>query len=99
MAWSTNKHTSVHGLASNTARSDLVKLAGKRHEEEGQLKHYRHDQCDEKQMVIVVEWRAHLDLDCSTACRTPIAAAACCAAAAVESRLTDPPYTRAAQEV
>lgn len=48
--------------------TDLVELAGEGHEEKRQLKHYRHDQRDEEQVVIVVERRAHVDVACLTAC-------------------------------
>ena len=40
--------------------TNLVELAGKGHEEEGQLEHHCHDQRDEEQVVIVRDWRTHV---------------------------------------
>jgi len=51
-------HVQVLGLLELT---DLVKLASEGDKEEGQLKHHRNDQRDEKKVVIVRNWRTHLD--------------------------------------
>lgn len=47
--------------AAKVRETNLIELAGERHEEEGQLEHHCHDQRDEEQVVVVRDWRTHLD--------------------------------------